>query len=219
MHVWQQTVAVIETNTWCSLVREECPSLCSGGWFGCLRWKKQKPKAFSPINHWYLTRHLRPGTRAGWVNQSSSGSYLIWCPQHVICAKAARKFEGKKSLFFNCSTLFYLCITYCNLVWCKNTLVKAIYSEALWLYPKFSHGNWFYMSQLAHSGYMWDNKHASHEKHKGQKNEPQDLLLFTDLYIILWSILLFLFWKRVLVNIVRGVHSEYGRNTYILSTR
>lgn len=121
-------MAVTETNTWCSLVREECPSLCSGGWFSCPRWKKEEPRAFSPINHWYLACHLWPGARVGWVSQTSSRSYLIWCPRHVICAKAPRKFEGKKSLVCNCSKVFYPCTTYCNLVWCKNTLVKTIYS-------------------------------------------------------------------------------------------
>lgn len=118
---WQWQRQIQDVHLW----ERVALSLCSGGWLSCPRWREQEPKAFPPTNHWHLACHLWPGARAGWVSQTSSGSYLIWCPQYLIGAKAARKLKGikkkkKKSFVYNRSTLFYLCMTYCNLLWCKK---------------------------------------------------------------------------------------------------
>lgn len=135
MHVWWQTVTVIVINTWFSLVRGDCPQPVLRGWLSRPRHREEEPRASSSMNSWYLSQHLWPGAKAGWVSQTSSGSYLLWCPQHMICTKAARKFKGKKkSLVYNSSALFCLCMTYCNLVWCKKTLVKTMHLLEVYLY-------------------------------------------------------------------------------------
>lgn len=160
--------------------------------------------------------------RAGWVRQALPG-HLIWCPQHVNCAKGKEK-KNPTHLVYNSSALFHWCMIYCSLVGVEKPVVKIrciiqkLILAHFWFHPKFKKiiGNGFTCHRFFTLG-TWERTCVILMENMGERRRnQQDLLSCTYLYIILLHIPLFFLQSRLLVN---RVHSEFIQNMYMLLAR